>query len=168
IGSAPLGPLHGSVSDSHFDPSLTGQYDITPDIMAYASYSKGSKGGTFQGANRSVTVATFELKPERSTNYEVGLKTQAFDWLTFNASVFRLEFKNLQAGQYVNGVLLTKNAGAARSQGVEIVSAADFGPLRLDFSGAYNDAKFTDYPGAACTQAQINAGCINGVTPVNA
>ncbi len=168
VGAAPTGPFRGNLSEGHLDPSVTLQYDVAPRSMAYASFSRGSKGGTFQGANRSVTAATFELKPERSTNYEVGIKTQALDWLTFDASVYRLEFKNLQAGQYVNGVLLTKNAGAARSQGVEIVSAADFGPLRLDFSGAYNDAQFTDYPGAACTQAQLNAGCINGVTPVNA
>jgi iron complex outermembrane receptor protein len=168
VGAAPAGPFRGKMTDSHFDPSVTLQYDVTPDIMTYASFSRGSKGGTFQGANRSVTATTFALKPEESTNYEAGFKAQAFDWLTFDASIYRLEFKDLQTGQYVNGVLLTKNAGAARSQGVEIVSAARFGGLRLDFSGAYNDAKFTDYPGAACTQAQINAGCVNGVTPVNA
>lgn len=168
IGAAPVGPFRGDFSETHVDPSVTLQYDLNPAIMAYIGYSEGSKGGTFQGANRSVTAATFELKPEQSTNYEVGMKVRAFDWLTFDAALYRLEFKNLQSGQYVNGVLLTKNAGAARSQGVEIVAAADFDRLRLDFTGAYNDAQFTDYPGAACTQAQINAGCVNGVTPVNA
>ena len=30
------------------------------------------------------------MKPERSTNYEVGIKAQAFGWLTFDASVYRL------------------------------------------------------------------------------
>lgn len=168
IGSAPVGPFRGDLKETHFDPSATLQFDVKPGIMTYVSYSEGSKGGTFQGANRSVTAATFELKPEESKNYEIGLKAQAMGWLTFNAALYRLDFKNLQTGQYVNGVLLTKNAGAARSQGVEITSAADFGQLRIDFSGAYNDAKFTDYPGAACTQAQVNAGCVNGVTPVNA
>jgi iron complex outermembrane receptor protein len=168
IGSAPTGPLHGSLSDSHVDPSVTFQYDFARNAMAYISYSKGSKGGTFQGANRSVTAATFELKPEESTNYEIGIKTHLLDWLTFDASAYWLDFKNLQTGQYVNGVLLTKNAAAARAQGVEIVSAAELGRLRIDLSGAYNDAQFTDYPGAPCTQAMINAGCVNGVTPVNA
>ena len=33
---------------------------------------------------------------------------------------------------------------------VEVVAAADFDRLRFDFTGAYNDAQFTDYPGAAC------------------
>lgn len=168
VGAVPVGPFRSKLKETPFDPSVTLQYDATRDIMVYASFSEGSKGGTFQGANRSVTAATFALKPENSRNYEVGAKVRAFDWLTFDASVYRLEFKDLQTGQYVSGVLLTKNAGAARSQGVEIVSAADFGKLRLDVSGAYNDAKFTDYPGAACTQAQISAGCVNGVTPVNA
>jgi iron complex outermembrane receptor protein len=168
IGSAPTGPFHDTLTESHFDPSVTLQYDIAPRVMGYASFTKGSKGGTFQGANRSVTAATFKLEPERSTNYEAGLKARAFDWLTFDASVYRLDFKDLQTGQYVNGVLLTKNAAEARSQGVEVVSTADFGPLRIDVAGAYNDAKFTDYPGAACTQAQLDAGCVNGVTPVNA
>jgi len=167
VGAAPVGPLVGSLSDEHLDPSVTVQYDVAPQAMVYAGYSRGSKGGTFQGANRSVTAATFELKPEESTNYEVGLKLRAFNWLTFDAAIYRLEFKNLQAGQYVNGVLLTKNAGAARSQGVEVVAGGDWEFFRVSLSGAYNDAKYTDYPGASCTQAQINAGCVNGVTPVN-
>ena len=168
VGAVPTGPFRDSFSESHFDPSLTLQYDISPDVMVYATYGEGSKGGTFQGSNRSVTAATFVLKPERSTNYEAGFKARAFNWLTLDVAAYRLEFKDLQTGQYVNGLLLTKNAGAARSQGVEVVAAADFDRLRFDFTGAYNDAKFTDYPGAACTQAQINAGCVNGVTPVNA
>lgn len=167
IGSAPSGPFRDTLTDRQTDPSLTVQYDVTPNIMAYAGVSRGSKGGTFQGANRSVTAATFKLNPEISTNYEVGFKAQPTDWLTLNMSAYRLEFEDLQAGQYVNGILLTKNAGAAQSQGVEFVGAADWGAFRIDVSGAYNDAKYTDYPGAACTQAQINAGCVNGVTPVN-
>jgi len=167
VGATPRGPFEGELSDQHFDPSVTLQYDVIPEVMTYLSYSKGSKGGTFQGANRSVTAATFELEPEESTNYEVGTKIRAFGWLTFDAAVYRLEFRNLQAGQYVNGVLLTKNAGEARSQGVEVSTAADFEHFRFTLAGAYNDAKYTDYPGTACTQAQIDAGCVNGVTPVN-
>jgi iron complex outermembrane receptor protein len=168
IGANPVGPLTGRFTENHLDPSATLQWDVSDAVMVYASYSEGSKGGTFQGANRSVTPATFELLPEKSKNYEVGFKARAFGWLTLDAAAYRLNFKDLQSGQYVNGVLLTKNAGAARSTGVEVVAAADFDQLRLDLTAAYNDAKFTDYPGAACTQAQINAGCVNGVTPVNA
>lgn len=168
VGAVPIGPFKGDFTENHFDPSVTLQYDATDRVMVYASYAEGSKGGTFQGANRSVTAATFELLPEESKNYEVGFKARALDWLTFDAAAYRLEFKDLQSGQYVDGVLLTKNAGAARSTGVEVVAAADFDRLRFDFTGAYNDAQFTDYPGAACTQAQIEAGCVNGVTPVNA
>src|SRR5690606_36378617 len=116
------GPLRDTMTETHMDPSVTLQYDLADRVMSYATFTKGSKGGTFQGANRTVTAATFKLDAERSTNYEVGLKAQAFGWLTFDAALYRLEFEDLQTGQYVNGVLLTNNAAEARSQGVEIVT----------------------------------------------
>jgi outer membrane receptor protein involved in Fe transport len=68
--------------------------------MLYANYGKGSKGGAFQAANRAATAATFNLKPEISTNYEVGAKTRFWNFLTLNVAAYFEKLRNQQVSQF--------------------------------------------------------------------
>ncbi|BCW90512.1 Vitamin B12 transporter BtuB [Alphaproteobacteria bacterium SO-S41] len=160
----------GSLTDDHFDPSLTLQYQVTPEVMVYASYGQGSKPGTFQSA-RSTTPTDFRLKQEITTSYEIGIKSELGGFMTLNASAYYMTMDDFQVSQYItdqNGlpVLRATNAATAISQGVEVSATANLDEwvegLRLSFSGAYNDAYFDDYPGASCTAAAAAAGCVNG------
>lgn len=74
-----------------FLPRLIVQYDLNPDVMTYASYSKGINVGTntfntgflTQSELAQRTAADLGLKvvqlPEQITNYEIGLKGRFLD-----------------------------------------------------------------------------------------
>src|SRR5262249_43392385 len=52
---------------------LGAQYDVSDDIMAFATVSRGYKGG---GYDTNIGIATLpEVFPEEPTSYEAGLRT---------------------------------------------------------------------------------------------
>ena len=168
----PIAPfaLEDSFTDSHFDPSITLQYNVTPDVMVYASYGQGSKPGTLQ-STRTTTRFDFRLQQEVTTSYEIGVKSLIADFLTLNAAAFYMEMDDYQVGQYVvlpdgSSSLRATNAATAISQGFELSASANLGDwiqgLRLSGNVAYTDAFFDDYPGATCTAPAILRGCVNG------
>ena len=74
---------------AHFtNGSFSGQaniaYDITDDILAYATYSNGHKSGGINlagipvDATNNPVVTTAVIKPENVSTYEIGLKNQFF------------------------------------------------------------------------------------------
>ena len=70
--------------------------DITPESLAYVSYSTGFKPG---GGNISLApaVVPFEFKPETITAYEVGSKnTFADNKVHFNTAAFYYKYENMQ------------------------------------------------------------------------
>jgi len=154
----PISSAVGSLSEGNVDPSATLQYDIAPNIMVYATYGRGSKSGGFVSNTLGTTNATFAFKPERSTNYEAGIKSTLLDGkLVANASIYDTQFKNLQVSVYqpATSSYLTGNAASATSKGIE-GSLALYLSQNFDIqaSGAYQDVKYDDYPGAACLASQ--------------
>ena len=139
----PISSAVGSLSEGNVDPSVTVPFDVAPRIMLYATYA---------------TNATFAFKPERSTNYEAGVKSTLFDGkVVANVSVYDTQFKNLQVSVYqpASSSYLTGNAASATSKGIEGSLALYLSPnLDITASGAYQDIKYDDYPGAACLASQ--------------
>src|SRR3546814_14579377 len=98
------------------------QADLTPDIMVYASFGRGSKSGGFVSNTYNVAADGFQFKPERSTNYEAGIKsTLAGGKATINLTIFPPEFDNLQQSAYDpdRRTFFTRHAAQARPQGFE-------------------------------------------------
>ncbi len=153
----------GSLSEKYWDPSATLQADVTPDVMLYASFGRGSKSGGFVSNTYGVTAAGFQFRPERSKNIEAGIKSNFLDnRLAFNVSVFQTDFKDLQQSAYDpdRRTFFTRNAAKARSKGVETeLQFAATDALTLTASVAYLDAKFLDYPGAPCLAYETLAQC---------
>lgn len=167
----PIGaPVSGSLSEHYIDPSGTLQYNLAPHVMVYATYARGSKSGGFVSNTYGVNAAGFQFKPERSTNYEVGIKSSFLGGhATVNMSVFRTEFTDLQQSAYDpdRRTFLTRNAASARSQGVEFeMQLLPTPSLSLNASVAYLDAKFLNYPGAPCLAYETLAQC-NSADPVS-
>jgi iron complex outermembrane recepter protein len=82
-----------SASDSwtNVSPRLVLDYKLAPDVMAYASVTKGYQAGGFSALN----VGTEEA-PETVVNYEAGIKSYFRpQHLTVNASIFSYKFSNL-------------------------------------------------------------------------
>ena len=71
------------------------EYDLTPNNMLYASYTRGYKPGGTNGSNLTIIPNTF--KPETNNAYEVGVKNFLFDrTLRLNVSAFSYIHRNFQ------------------------------------------------------------------------
>lgn len=154
----PISTAVGSISEGNLDPSATIQYDIAPRVMVYATYGRGSKSGGFVSNSLGTTDATFSFKPEKSRNYEIGLKSTLFDGkVVANLSAYDTQFKNLQVSVYQpsSSSYLTGNAASATSKGIEGSLSLFLSPyFDITGSAAYQDLQYDDYPGAACLASQ--------------
>ncbi|WP_324261025.1 TonB-dependent receptor [Altererythrobacter sp. H2] len=143
-------------TDDKFMPSVGIEYDLTGDIMAYATYSYGFKAGGYDASAQGGIYG-----PETVNAYELGLKGSMAGGLgTFSLALFRSDYSDLQETTIVfNGVgeaqritAVTANAAGARVQGIELsgsIQAADW--LRINADLGYLDATYTDFPNASCT-----------------
>lgn len=153
----------GSFTDDNIDPSATVQVDALSGLMLYATYGRGSKSGGFVSNTYGTTDATFRFLPEKSRNYEAGIKFSAFrQMLSGSISLYDTQFKNLQVSVYDPTIssFVTSNAASATSRGVE--GALTFKPSRhfdVTVTGAYQDIKYDDYPGASCLAIQPVSAC---------
>ncbi|MBU1378556.1 MAG: TonB-dependent receptor [Alphaproteobacteria bacterium] len=176
IRGAPLGRIttaNGKIAEDTLDPSATLQYDVSPDIMVYATYARGSKSGGFVSNTVGTVDSTFIFRPEKSTNYEAGVKSSFFEnRLVANVSIYHLGFSDLQTSVYDPTLnppaFVTKNAAKARSKGVEAaVTWKPMQDLQVSWSGAYQKANYKDFPGANCLSRQPLSVC-NPAAPASA
>ena len=152
-----LGPFDNPRrTDNQFMPSASLQYDLTPDVMAYGSYTKGFKAGGY-----ALNSVKNEFDPETVDAFEVGLKGSLFDRrLNFALAAYRSDYQNLQestADFRLDGsvIFLVKNVAESRSQGIDFsayLRATDWLSLRSELG--YLDAVYTSFPNAACTALQ--------------
>ena len=142
----------GRVKGDNFSYRIAPQWQVSDNVMLYASYSTGYKpaGIAFVGNKYA------PYRDETVKAWEAGIKSEWFGRrLRFNLDVFRSDFKDFQAtiltkipdgaGGLLDATVIG-NAGGLRTQGVEGNVAVQ--PIRgLTLSGAlsYTDAKFTDY-----------------------
>lgn len=123
------------------------QADLTDDVMAYASYSRGYKGPAYNTFFNLSANGVNALEAETVDAYEIGLKNSFADGrIILNLAGFYAKYKNFQANNpdRVGDFVITRftNAGDVSTRGVE----ADFliRPVTdLNISGgvAYTDAK---------------------------
>ena len=78
---------------SRFTPRIGAEYQYNEDMMLFASYSQGFKSGTF---NPRAEVAEPSADPELVDSFEVGIKSEWFNQLRVNATVFYLDHKDRQ------------------------------------------------------------------------
>lgn len=138
-------------------PSVSVQYDLLPQITAYAAYVKGFKAGGYSDGNGPA-----QFNSENVDSYEIGIKGSALDRkLFFTFDLFYLDYKGLQQSLTTIGptganITTVGNAASSVSKGAEMslsLKAADF--LSINAAGAYIESYFKDYRTAACTALQI-------------
>ena len=127
-------PVAG-IDDSFHQDNVSGKiglnFDLTDNVMLYASASKGFKSGGYKAA---IAFNPDELQPFLGENlyaYEVGAKSTLLDGaLNLNVAGYYYDWKNFQA--YVTeirsgiNVIVLSNAGDARVYGAE--ASANFRP----------------------------------------
>lgn len=109
----------------------------------------GNFRDTFKPAAFDFSLAENEgvLEPETSRSYEAGLKARVLDArVDFEASAFRMDFKNLVTATVVNNLPALINAGSTRFQGIELATDVRLPhALFARASYSFHDGKFVDF-----------------------
>ncbi|MFC5742563.1 TonB-dependent receptor [Dyella tabacisoli] len=130
---------------NNLSPRVVVDYKFTPDVMGYASVTKGYKAGGFN----SVQVGS-RFAPEKVINYEAGVKTLFPEQnLLLNASVYYYRYDNKQslvldpnsAGSGVPRYLV--NSANQEAKGLEFEALwQPVDALKLNLVGSYIDATY--------------------------
>lgn len=153
----------GSLTERDWSPEITLTYDRDSNSLYYAKLTRGHKGGGFNSqATGQNTDPTFE--DETVTGYEIGGKLRLLDGIAqLNFALFRQDFDNLQTSVWTGTEFDVKNAGKARSQGLETdITYLATDKLQLNASFIWLDARYSDFANAACSvpqQAFGEPGC---------
>jgi iron complex outermembrane recepter protein len=100
-------------------------HDLTPDLMAYVSYNKGFKSGTYNMA--VVSNPPRPLAPEILNAFETGIKSTLFDRrLAVNIGAFYYDYENI--------IVRAPIAGGASSFDLQNAAEAELLGLDVDFS----------------------------------
>jgi iron complex outermembrane recepter protein len=129
-----------------FLPKAALAYKYNDDLTTYASVSKGYMPGGFNYFANSGGTEENSFDPQKSINYEVGMKYMGDNYL-LNASIFRMDIEDIHIYKSIGGTIwLTDNAKKAHSQGIEI-DGKYFLTDNIELSGAIGliDAKYDDY-----------------------
>lgn len=126
-------------------------FDLTADVMVYANYAHGFKGGDFNGGALFSPAEASIVNPEFVDSYELGAKgTTPNRRLTIEGAVFYYDFEDQQVSQLVPGSLVSlqslTNAAKTRVYGAEIeIAAAPTDGLFLEAKAGLLDAKFSEF-----------------------
>ncbi len=125
-------------------------YDVSDDVMMYASVSRGFKSGGFNTGATSDPIEASVVKPEKLMAYEAGVKSEWFArTLRANASAFFYDYTDLQVFGLAPGAVPTQtlfNADEAEIKGLEFdLTALPASGLELSLAGTYLDAEYTSF-----------------------
>jgi iron complex outermembrane receptor protein len=163
---------------NEFTPRIALDYQIDPNLMVFASATRGFQGGGWNGL--AFNAATFNnFAPETVWSYETGFRYQTPDHkLTFNTTAFYEDVSKYQllSDNVVAASFVTTNAANLRAYGAEFDSSwRPIDHLTLSANVGLMDAKYYDAsagvklqqaecaaaPGAAnpnCGQGIVNLG----------
>ena len=165
------------------DGQLTGDISLgwkpSQGWLVYASYAHGYKSGginlaglPFNAANNPALDRAV-VSPEKSVNYELGLKTEIFDRrVAANLALFRADVNNFQANVVDSGPGALRgylaNIEKVRSQGAEFdLTLTPISGFSGYLRGAYTDAIYDSFTNAPCPlelQASSTSVCnLSGV-----
>lgn len=134
---------------SKVTPQAILEFAQSDNLFMYASVAKGFKGGGFDDTPASDVAARIPFDPEEVTNYEIGFKTDLLGRrMRLNASVFYMDYKDLQVTQTNAACLcnLTDNAASAEIKGIEAeFQFAILRNARVFVSGSYVDTEYVDF-----------------------
>lgn len=167
-----LATFRGKDAETAFTGKLALQHFFDNGMMAFASVATGYKGQAYDiSSGFSQRRADNPIRSEGSVAYEIGLKGQAFNKMAqFQLVGFWVDYDDFQA-QGINNELIVPqfelvNVGKLRTRGVELettLNPAD--GLTVFASGAYIDARVTEFPNAQCYFGQTVAqGCVRNAT----
>ncbi len=151
VAGAPF-VVEGEKESGAFSWLINPSYKLSDNALAYASVSYGEKSGAANlGARPGDPII---IDPEKSIDYEVGLKTTLLDGrATLNGNLYWNDITDYQAtltsltGTVARSYLA--NVGKVRLRGIELEGQAQVSEnLRVSASGAYADTRYVSYRNA--------------------
>ncbi len=153
----------GTQENTPVTPKAQVQYKFTEDRILYALAAKAFRpGGSNQVPISAVCPGLAQLAPAITTasqlhaataaygpdtvwSYEIGAKMRITPKVQWNASVFRIDWKDIQVDAGITcGQSRTVNAGKAISQGFDTELFAVFGRFTANMSAGYNSAYYAE------------------------
>ena len=154
FANGPLTSYYASDSFRGVSPKYNITYDVTPDVMAYSTVSKGLRTGNIQSpspgactadlAQYGLTSSPTKYNPDSLWSYEVGAKTSEFNRrMTLNGDVYYIDWSNIQQEVALEcGFPFTGNLGKASVKGAELeLQVLPIDQLTLYSSLSYTNAK---------------------------
>ncbi len=165
------GPWAENFLEDGFSPQVSLRFQATDNISIYARYAESFKIGGFDTGQstipRSVDELTFET--EDAEHVELGAKGLLMDGrFSFSTAIFETDFPNLQVSVLSTDPNQTSASGNAgqRVRGFEFDTRfAASENWVLGFAGAFLDGEMTRFPGAGCTDTEINDAINNMSAP---
>jgi iron complex outermembrane receptor protein len=124
-------------------------YKATDHTNVYFTYSQGFKSGAFNSSSAQAQP----VNPEKVDAYELGVKTDEFRTLSFNAAAFYYRYDDLQLTKFavVNGGItqILTNAADSKIYGAEVSlkwKATD--NFTVDFGSTYLHARYISFADA--------------------
>ncbi len=163
-GVLPGGSFSQKYSEGNPSGTLSVGYKFNPNVLGYASYSRGYQSG---GVNVGLvaTGLTQTVDPETANSYEVGLKSEWFNRrLQVNLAAYLEDINDYQANSVVNTATTStsfiSNVGKVQTKGLELdAKALPFKDLLLTASAAYTDAILKNYKDAPCPPETLASSC---------
>lgn len=157
----PNGQIAGSEQANSTAFIINPSYKFTPDFLGYASIAQGEKSGAavtnaVENVNTLSTVTPLFTKPEKSTDFELGFKSDSLDHhLRLDLNLYYDIIDNFQTQVtnvlgVANGIRVTSsflsNAPGVLLRGVEFDgSYIPIDDLTFNVAAAFNDARFTSF-----------------------
>ncbi len=132
-------------------------YKLSPNTLLYTSLGYGEKSGSVQFNTTSMKPQNVD--PEKALDFELGVKTSSLDHkLVLNLNLYQTKIKDYQQNLTVVDPSTTTgfrtylgNVKGLILRGVEVDGTYALQKhLSVSFSGAYNDAFYSDFSNAPC------------------
>ena len=152
-----LTSVSGATNLTRTMPGVGATWNPHADLTVFSSLHKGFAPPRVEdliGSNGTVT----EVDPEKSTNFEFGVRTAPAPWVSIQAAYFRTDFNNLIAVGSIAGGNTPLSQGKALFEGLELGAQAAFA------NGMFGRLAYTWLPTAEQTEAfrNVASGAIIG------
>lgn len=142
--NATLTPVNQEKSSGKLTGRLVVDYKFDRDVMAYASYSRGYRSGTYNGLAYQDISQVYFLNPEQVNAYEVGFKSRFLDnRVQLNLAGFYYDYKNQQIAQIIGATSFLRAANGRVYGGEAELAFQVTDRVRFDASVGYLNSKYT-------------------------
>jgi len=157
----PVAPGSQRETENLIDGSVGLNYQVTSDVLLYATWGQGSKAGGFAESVSNLAQAFYQ--PEVAQTAEAGFKTQFFDRsLTINGAVFDTKVRDFQLVSLVGANFVVVNEDV-RSDGFESQFAwTPLHGLNFYWNNTYADARIDQAGGGAVPYSPRWSGLVGG------